>query len=112
MDREIQSIEIISEFYLEHIRYDLAPAPYVPENRLLCDNVKIVFTDGSIIETFLYVRRCWTHFHNCLGTYHFTGVITEQGAENKCNKCMNVMIGPIYIDLEEIKKISNEQKTK
>jgi hypothetical protein len=103
MDREIQNIEIISEFYLQPAIYDLSPSPYVPDNKLLCDNVKIVFTDGSIIETFLHVRRCWTHFNNCLGTYHFTGVITEHGAENKCNKCINVMIGPIYINLEEIK---------
>ena len=85
--------------------YDLGSRiPYALDNKLLCDNVKIVFTDGSIIETFLHTRRCWTHFNNCLGTYHFTGVITEDGAENKCNKCINVMIGPIYIDMEEIKK--------
>jgi hypothetical protein len=104
MHREIQSIEIISEFFLEPMQNTLGTfAPYVADNKLLCDNVKIVFTDGSIIETFLHVRRCWTHFNNCLGTYHFTGVITENGAENKCNKCTNVMIGPIYIDLEEIK---------
>jgi hypothetical protein len=113
MDREIQSIEIISEFFIESIRYDLSPAPYVPDNKFLCDNVKIVFTDGSIIETFLHERKCWTQFYHCLGKYQFTGLITENGAENKCNKCNNVIIGPIYIDREILmEKAWNEQKNK
>lgn len=114
MHREIQSIEIISEFFLEPIQNKVGTLfAYAADNRLLCDKVKIVFTDGSIIETFLHERKCWTQFYHCLGKYQFTGVITENGSESKCDKCDNVIIGPIYIDREGLMgKARNEQKNK
>ena len=74
-----------------------------------------IIKDGSIIDTFLHERKCWTGFHTCIGRYQFTGKITENGAENKCNKCDNIIIGPIYIDRQSlsliVQKAQNEQKT-